>query len=345
MRLSTLFRKAWRSAGLAVMICCVLVSGTCAQSDPAAPPAKPDLSITELLSGTTNLPELIRFNLDVSSAEEWRKLVSTERDRLLTNLTENGYLDATVEIKTLADPEAPSPGSVEVRVEPGRQYKIAAVQITGTADPDLLHQLQDVGATVLNKVASTTIGEQLTDRMVWNLGQSGYAFASADIAGFRPIADSSEVDVDVVVKPGGLAHFSHADLTKVDRGARDWVSKMMPFKPGDVFSIDALAAFRQHLMNSDGVERARAEVVSAEKGKFALTIRYNKKYQPPPGSPEVGFGAMVLVATLLLIGWRQVVIAGRSTKTGIHFSDVAVFMLVIASVAVAGQRVLSFLQV
>lgn len=314
------------------------VAGTQAQT--VLVPDNTQTPVVELLSDTTNLPELVRQFLAEPSGAVWQRGSQTEQARLLAGLKAMGYLDARVDLSAPTTVGEAAAG-IEVRVEPGRQYRIGAVRIAGIDQLDLLHQIEDVGAAAQGQWAATMTAEKLADRVVWKLGQTGYPFATVS-TNLEPLPGTTQAVLTVTVETGALASFAGASYEKVDIGMLDWVRSKQPFASGDVFSIDRLAAFRAELLAGPEVKRARVDVQQAGPAAFALMVRYNQQYELPPNSVEMELGVLSLALTLLAIGWRQTLQA-QNSETNLRPTDAVIAGLILTSLALVGMRALSFL--
>jgi hypothetical protein len=325
-------------AGLAAII--ILMLGAMASLAQETVPAEP-ASVADLLEDSTNLPSLILHQLTIPSQQGWVEAVEAERARLLTALVQNGYLDAVVEV----DPGTATTGSgdIELSVAPGERYTIGAVDIIGVAQPTLLGDLEDVAASVLDEPAQALIGETLADRLIWRLGQEGYAFPSVEVLEFSPTGDPSSARLSIRVDTGELSFFTEARTAKVDAAQLAWVTEAVPFRPGDVYSVDRLAQFRDLLLASGNVDRARVEAIEVGTGRFVLDIRYQKVFQLPAPNLQVDLGVTVLMLTLLVLGWRLVVSANHPRHTNTVLLDITSATLLTVSAVVVGTRVASFL--
>ncbi len=311
-----------------------------AQSQTKSAPEDVQTPVIDLLSDTTNLPELIRRSLAEPSGVVWQRGSQTEQARLLAGLKAMGYLDARVELNA-PDTLGGAEDGIEVRVEPGQQYSIGSVRIEGIKAPGLLDRLEDVAATAQGQWATAMTAEQLADRIVWRLGQTGYPFATVSTR-LETLPDTTQAVLEVAIEPGAQAYYAGASYEKVDIGMLDWVQSKQPFLAGDVFSIDKLASFRAELLAGPEMKRARIDVQQAGPNAFALKVRYNRQYELPPNSVEMELGILALALSLLAIGWRQTVQA-QNSQANLRQTDAFIGGLVLVSLALVGMRALSFL--
>lgn len=301
-------------------------------------------ALLDLLENTTNLPVAIHGHLPVSTGEDWLTWAELDRQRLQNSLLARGYLEAEVTVLPLESAGQETLRNIDVRVAPGQLYVITDVHLTGISDTALLDELTDVAATIIGQPAQAAIGDALADRLVWTLGQNGYALPVVKVERFRPKPGSTQATVEVSVNPGHLSYFTAVNLSRVESADLLWVSSRVPFKPGTLFSIDALSRFREELLDGENVEQARVDVLMTGPAEFSLQVRFQRAYQAPQRTPQVEFGASLLAAVLIVIGLRQTLAADRTRYANTALIDVTAATMITVAAAMVGLRAATFLQ-
>lgn len=161
-------------------------------------------------------------------------------------LNSRGYF--APEIAYAVDAGPPPVGSVQI--EPGPGFRLASVRID-TGDQDLSAEAQSALSTVrLLKAGDLARPDKILAEeaaLIAALKQTGYATARAeprDVIGDR---EAGTLDVTYNLAPGPRIRLGEVIYPSDTRTRRDYLNRLVPFEPGEIYTPQALAALNRRL--------------------------------------------------------------------------------------------------
>jgi outer membrane translocation and assembly module TamA len=300
--------------------------------------------IARRLEAATNLPQILAKDPALATAGDRGLALEAERERLARILVSEGYLDATIALEWPSRAVADA-AKLQVRVNPGPRYAIGAASVATTTavDDAVMAELTSSAAGMVGKRADNATKADVSSRLVRVLGQNGYAFARVVPIDFKPTGDDATARVEIVIEPGAPSRFVSADLGSVDEPLRDEVGALLPFAPGDIYSVDALAAFREALTNHPGLAGSKVDVVRDGASGFSLSIRAKRAYALLPDTLQSSLGFGLLIAALGLLALRQTAVAGKFGALPVRILSVTTGGVLVTSAALLAVRAVSLI--
>jgi outer membrane translocation and assembly module TamA len=301
-------------------------------------------SVARVLEAATNLPQiLLRPPLPEGEAG-LREAVETERLRLIQILKDDGYLGAEIALEWPGS-AVEDTSTMRVRVDPGSRYSLGAVTVA-TMSPiadEVMERLQSTVEMAVGDIATAAVIDNLSSRLTWTLGQSGYPFARVHNIDFELEPERQSAKLAVGIDTGGLSRFVDVDFAEVDRGLRSRIAPLIPFAAGDLYSVETLVALREELAGLSGIDRTRAEVVPAGDDGFILSLQAERAPELSSGTLASILGLGLLLATLGALAARQVAVFAGARKSAVQLFSVATGGLFLTSCCLLALRAFSFL--
>lgn len=295
-----------------------------------SPALAPELRAALLMS--LNLPAL---GDDASLADEAHRL--NELVRAL------GYLDGSVRITR--GPDGQGSDVLHLDVQAGPLYPIGSIQVIGlggAAPPALLESIHDLLAATVGAPARHDVVSRLLSDLVWRARSASFAMVvteSVDLA-----TDPSETAaLTIGLTLGAAAQFGV--VTFDSDGAVDpaLLASKVPFSAGDPYSPAALDALDTALTALPRVRQSRIQVLPESSGRMAVDVSI-RTHANPALFDHKAMGILLLGATLLTLGCRQIVVAADALpwSKGGRLVDFAIAVMLIGVLVLVVQRALAF---
>lgn len=309
---------------------------TLAQANSDAAPAN---EIVELLRDSSNLQKLIERSLE-TPGDDWRRHVAVEQDRLTNLLRSRGYLDGQLQVR-YAPASTGAAQSLTMRVEQGDLYRIAAVEIAGGAVEG--PAIDRIVTDALGSVASAANAATVASKLVWELGEQGRPSARLVESAFVPGAKRGEAVLKLVLSVPPPARYDGLDIEGSGADLIAKIEALQPFAKGQLYSNSRLEMFRNAVGRLDGTGAARIDAEPKPDGTFRLHVR--RVVQQPTSGLDALLGAVLLVATLLVVAQRRVILTAIGSGSGFrpNAATLAVGGLLLVSAVLVFGRVLTFL--
>lgn len=289
-----------------------------------------DHDIAFLLGRNFTLPLLLG---GTSASQKARQdLIAAEVARLTHLLTARGFLDARIETSGAAIQGDP----VRLHPVPGALFRFGEIRIEGLPlrpDPALIKALDALrsgptGAPVLQG----TIDELGRD-ILYTMRQASYADAALVDVAFDLDRLAVTADVIVTLDPGLPSHFGQVRFDGSLRMQDDDAHDLVPFQPGDPYSLTAIDALRRALDDTGTFRRIRIEAKADpdEPGVIDLAVQLRDRADPPP----VDRPPLFLIVTILFLAGVQIL---RMTSHWAN-SEVRLRLIVPAVLLLGGSAV------
>ncbi len=319
----------------AVAACSLIASPVLAQTDGASGSGE----VVELLRESSNLQKLIERSLEVPG-DDWRRHIDVERDRLTNLLRSRGYLDGQLEVR-YAPADAAGAQSLTMRVEQGDLYRIAAVEIAGgeIGGP----AVDRIIADAIGNVASTANAATIASKLTWELGEQGRPSARLIDSTFAPNGKRGQAILKLELSVPEQSRFSGIEIEGSGAELLAKIEALQPFAKGQLYSNSRMARFRDAVARLPGTGSARIDAEPQPDGTFRVHVR--RVAQPAGSGLDALLGAILLVATLLVVAQRRVILTAIGSGTGfrLNAASIAVAGLLLVSAVLVFGRVLTFL--
>jgi len=307
-----------------------------AQSNDAATNSN---EVVELLRDSSNLQALIERSLE-TPGDDWRRHIAVEQDRLTNLLRSHGYLDGRLQVRYAPEGTRPDQ-SLTVRVEQGDLYRIASVEIGGGEVAGA--EVDRIVAKAVGSTASTANAATIASQLVWELGEQGRPSARLIDSAFVPNGKRGQAVLKLELSVPQQARF---DALVIEGSGSDLIARiqaLQPFAKGQLYSNNRLAAFRNAVARLPGTGAARIDAEPQPDGTFRLHVR--RVAQQPTSGFDALLGAVLLVATLLVVAQRRVILTALGSGSGfrLNAASLAVGGLLLVSAVLVFGRVLTFL--
>lgn len=309
----------------------------------------PVQEVIDVLGGSTNISTIVQQQFSGTGDGDWQHAIEAERERLLAVLQSRGYLAAAITAADRAvDLASAKNGDVidlNFEVQPGVLFKIGNVQVLATSEMErlLVGRLDDVVVSAIGDVADDQSIKAMVDRLVWQLGRNGYPSAEVLQVSKELQHETGAATLVVNLDIGNLSYFSGYSVDGESEADDRLVAQLLPFKIGDLYSVDAVAKLRQDLSQLEDVERFRVDVTSDIVGEFALNIEVRKKFKSLPEEVATSLGLIFLLATLIVVAIRQIKISGENRVEVFSLLNVVTAVMLFISFMLAVLRILSFI--
>lgn len=238
------------------------------------------------------------------TAVETDAVVAAEVTRLTALISALGYLEARIDISggaTEADP---------LRLTPvlGARYRIGKIRVEGLP-PQSAPQLHAALEVLLSKqegrTALRTVVDDLGRGLLFELRQASFAEAVLRGADFSLDRGAAIAELVLSVDAGPPMRFGDVDFRGSLRMEEAEAQALVPFRPGDPYSVTSVDALRGALDGTGLFRRVRVETaVDPDKsGVIDLSVRLWDKAQLPVGETQ----PRILLATIVALGLLQTV--------------------------------------
>lgn len=205
-----------------------------------------------------------------------QRRVAEDRDLFLKWLRTRGYYAA--EVTSEIDQEA-SPVRVTFRINKGPVFVLESVDLAVSGRETVeFPEPEEIGLAVDRPFETARLieGEKILLRRLKSRG-----FPFPEIADRRIVVDhaTKSVSVALEVKPGPFASFGPVEIVGLESVEREFVLRMIPWKPGDPFDGDLLEKAQARLIASKVFSTARVSAVQRldEQGRLPVTITVTER--------------------------------------------------------------------
>lgn len=262
----------------------------------------PDQEIAILLDRNFTLP-LVLGSTAMSDPVR-QDLIAAEVARLTTLLTSRGFLEARLETSGTAIEGDP----IRLHPVPGPLYRFGEIRIEGlppNPDPALIKALDALRSGQTGAPALRTTIDELGRDILYTLRQASYADAALSDVAFDLDRPAVTADIVVTIDPGLPSHFGRVrfdgSLRMQDADAQD----LVPFQPGDPYSLTAIDALRRSLDQTGTFRRIRIEAQADPEEPDVIHLSVHLRDQADP--PKIDSPPLFLLATILFLAGIQIV--------------------------------------
>lgn len=315
----------------------------------APPPARaetallepvPDSEIAFLLERNFTLP------LSLASAArteaERQDLIAAEVARLTALLTARGFLEARIDTLGRATEDDP----IRLRPVPGPLYRFGDVRIDGLPQPlapALVAEITALQSGHGGKPARQSAVDDLSSGLLYALRQASYADAALREVTFDLDPEARVADLVVAVDPGQPARFGVVRFSGSLRMTEAEAQRLVPFQPGDPYSLSAIDALYRALDETGTFRRIRIETRPdpAAAGVTDLAVRLRDRADLPPLHSQ----PRLILATILFLAVLQTVrMTSAWSRRGLRRVMIGAAVLLLAGSALeVAQRLYGFL--
>ena len=192
-----------------------------------------------------------------------RRRMDEDRGRIREALRSQGYYDGTVAIDLDG---AAQPARVVIRLAPGPQYRLAAVDIESGQVPAPLSPAE-LGVEPGQPAKAAAVAAA-GDKLVTGFGQQGHPLAT--VTGRQVVVDHHDhtMRVSLTIDPGPFLRFGPVDIAGLASLDPRVVRDRLPWRPGDTFDTRLLEEARRRLADTRlfGTIKVAAGKVAAATG-------------------------------------------------------------------------------
>lgn len=320
---------------LALVLSIGSAAGQGAAQDPVVLDPVPDnAALSGILASAFTLPLL--FGIEGQSRADLDAEVAAEATRLAGLLRSFGFLEARVNLSGSATPEDP----LRFAPVPGPRYKIGRIRVEGVPR-DAGAALAVIGTLVSRSEGATAtraVLDELTNGIVHELREASYANAATGEIGFDFDRQSGIAGLTLRVDAGLPFRFGQVAFRGSYRVAESETMKLVPFRPGDPYSVSATDALWTALDQTGKFSRIRIEHKADPKsaGVMDLDVRLWDKAEFPDRIEALSdVGPRRLALTILML------ILLESFRVTTQWSDryIRRFLIIPTSVMLAGSAI------
>lgn len=297
-------------------------------------PVPDNAALSGILGSAFTLPLL--FGIEGQSRADLDAEVAAEAARLAGILRSSGFLEARIDLSGTATPEDP----LRFAPVPGPRYRIGGIRVEGVP------READAAKGVLDALVSRSEGatatrealDGLTNGIVHELREASYANAAIGDIGFDFDRQNGIAGLTLTVDAGLPFRFGHVTFRGSYRVADSETMALVPFRPGDPYSVSATDALWAALDQTGRFSRIRIEHKADPEsaGVMDLDVRlWDKPESPDKTEVLSGAGPRRLVLTILML------VLLESFRVTTLWSDryVRRFLIIPSSVMLAGSAI------
>jgi translocation and assembly module TamA len=212
------------------------------------------------------MAEIGETDRPVENRFEARRRARDAAQAAIAVLRSEGYYELEVEPE-VGEGDAPTP---KVRIRPGPRFTIAepAVEWVGAAPPPRDQAIADKALALepggAGRAAEVVAAE---GRVVSALEQHGYADAKAEPRQVVVDHAARTVQPTFRIAAGRLVRLDGVEVVAHGRTNESWILRVVPWKPGQIYSPDALAELQRRLLQVGVFDQATVALAPPERTK------------------------------------------------------------------------------
>lgn len=210
-----------------------------------------------------------------ASLEALKHRVEGDEVRIQEVLRSEGYYDARADFAILDEDARPVP--VRITVEPGAEFTLQSYdvryQLPEGAPPPGPVELEKLGLRIGQRARAQLVAEA-RPALLRILADRGYPLAMVEDRLVEVDHAANAMRVTVTVDTGGLARFGEVEIEGLEDVSQAVITRRIPWKEGDVFSVTEVEELRQSLQDTRLFSLIRIATADelGEDGRLPITI-------------------------------------------------------------------------